>query len=83
MMVMLGHSRRHPKEVAMIAEIFMVWAETTARVQRAADPADSSSRFVPFVGGKQFRFKDSVAKPVQGVAEAANGLTNHDARAPV
>ena len=55
----------------MLAEIFMVRLEATARVSQETPPP-SNSRFVPFIGNSQFRFKDSGDRLVEAVREKAS-----------
>jgi len=55
-----------PKAVTMLAEIFMLWLETTSRVSQQAAPANNS-RFVPFYRAGLLEQKNDEAK--QGARE--------------
>jgi hypothetical protein len=48
----------------MLAEIFMVQLEAEARASRDATPS-GNSRFLPFVNGGQFVFRDSGKRSVE------------------
>lgn len=68
----------------MLAEIFMVQLEATARVRQEA-ARTGGTRFVPFVRGNSFRFKDGEAHPAHGLVEATpeKAFPRQDARLPV
>jgi hypothetical protein len=55
----------------MLAEIFMVRVEAKARVSEETPPP-SNSRFAPFVGSSEFKFKDSRDRLVKTVSEKAS-----------
>jgi hypothetical protein len=54
----------------MLAEIFMVQLEATARVSRET-PQRSNARFVPFVLGAQNEFRNGRANPTSVVLETS------------
>jgi len=55
----------------MVAEIFRVRLEATARISQETLPP-SNSGFVPFIGSGQIRFKDSGDRLVETVHEKAS-----------
>jgi hypothetical protein len=56
----------------MLAEIFMVRLEATARVQEKTELL-SCSPFVAFTPNSQFVFKDKTVRPADRPREAGNG----------
>ena len=54
----------------MLAEIFMVRLEATARLADQTPPP-RNSRFMPFVKGNESTFKNHTARPAHRPAEAA------------
>jgi hypothetical protein len=52
----------------MLAEIFMLQLETTARALRETLPS-STSRFMPFAPDSQFTFKQSTDRVLEAVRE--------------
>jgi hypothetical protein len=61
----------YTKAATMLAEIFMVRVEAKARVLEETPPL-SNSRFTPFIGSSEFKFKDSRDRLVEAVREKAS-----------